>query len=293
MLKIKYRFSRIFAYNGCLPAYFRNAYPAGCPATLITDSNVAKYHLKHVSGILGRRLALRTIILPAGEKTKTLKTAERLYGMLLRANNGRPHLRTEPVIALGGGMTGDLAGFVAATYMRGTPLVQIPTSLIAQVDSSIGGKTAVNMPQGKNLVGTFYHPEAILIDPAFLKTLPEREFVSGFGEIIKYAAIKSPALFEFLRANRAKLLRRETAALLRVISACVRIKARIVEKDEKDTGGARAELNFGHTYGHAFETASGYGRFLHGEAVALGMLDRKSTRLNSSHNPASRMPSSA
>lgn len=272
MRTIKYRFSRILIRTNCIPEYFRNAYPAGCPATIITDSNVAKHHLKHISGILSHRLTLRTVVLPAGEKTKSLKTAEYLYGKLLRINNGKPHLRPEPIIAFGGGMIGDLAGFVAATYMRGTPLVQIPASLMAQVDSSIGGKTAINMPQGKNLVGAFYHPDAVLIDPAFLKTLPEREFISGFGEIIKYAVIESPALFEFLRVNREKLLRRDMSALLKVIFTCVNIKTRIVEMDEKDTSGIRAKLNFGHTYGHAFETASDYGRYLHGEAVALGML---------------------
>ncbi|MBI5359163.1 MAG: 3-dehydroquinate synthase [Planctomycetes bacterium] len=272
MRTLKYSFSRILIRTNCIPEYFRDAYPAGYPATLITDGNVAGHHLKHIAGILRPRLTLRTIVLPAGEKTKSLKTAGHLYEKLLRINNGKPHLRTEPIIAFGGGMIGDLAGFVAATYMRGTPLVQIPASLMAQVDSSVGGKTAVNMPQGKNLVGAFYHPDAILIDPVFLKTLPEREFVSGFGEIIKYAIIESPALFEFLRLNREKLLRRDTGTLLKVILACVKIKTRIVEKDEKDANGIRARLNFGHTYGHAFETASGYGRYLHGEAVALGML---------------------
>jgi 3-dehydroquinate synthase len=179
--------------------------------------------------------------------------------------------RSTMLIALGGGVIGDLAGFAAATYQRGMPLVQIPTTLLAQVDSSVGGKTAVNHPLGKNMIGAFYQPSAVIIDSATLSTLPDREYASGLAEVVKYGAIRSPELFAWLESNIEPLLRRDDAALAQAIHDSCRIKSEIVAADERETG-ARAILNFGHTFGHAIEVGTGYGAWLHGEAVAAGMV---------------------
>src|SRR5206468_3665989 len=179
--------------------------------------------------------------------------------------------RSTTLIALGGGVIGDLAGFAAATYQRGIPLIQVPTTLLAQVDSSVGGKTAVNHPLGKNMIGAFHQPRAVISDTATLFTLPDREYIAGIAEVIKCGAIRDLALFEWLEAHMDRLLARESEAVVHAVLESCRIKAEIVAADERETG-ARALLNFGHTFGHGIEAATGYGSWLHGEAVAAGMI---------------------
>jgi 3-dehydroquinate synthase len=201
------------------------------------------------------------------EPAKNLATVENLSRSLVRAGADRSSL----LIALGGGVVGDVAGFVAASYLRGISIVQIPTTLVAQVDSSIGGKTGVNLPEGKNLVGAFYPPMLVLVDPRALATLPAREFRGGLAEVIKYGVIADPQLFAFLESSMDRILRRDPSALLHIIRRSIEIKARVVSSDEKESG-RREILNFGHTFGHALESTTGYKRFQHGEAIAWGMM---------------------
>lgn len=208
-----------------------------------------------------------TILFDDSESLKRLATVEEIA----RALAGLGADRHATLVAVGGGVVGDVAGFVAATYLRGVRLVHVPTTLVAQVDSAIGGKTGVNLPEGKNLVGAFYPPKLVVADPDVLSTLAHREYRAGLYEVIKYGVIADAALFRFLERHMLALLRRDRAALEYVIPRCVRIKANVVGKDERESG-LRAILNFGHTLGHALETATGYRRFLHGEAVAWGML---------------------
>lgn len=207
------------------------------------------------------------ILISDGERHKTLQTVGRIYDALIRSNADR----ATTLIAVGGGVVGDVAGFAAATYLRGVPVVQVPTTLLAQVDSAIGGKVGVNHPMGKNLIGAFHQPIAVAVDPLLLKTLPRREFRAGLYEVVKYGVIASRALFERVDAQLPALFAREAAALMPVITESCRIKAEIVERDERETGPRRA-LNFGHTAGHALEAVTKYRRFRHGEAVAYGML---------------------
>lgn len=202
-----------------------------------------------------------------GEAAKNLRTVEKTSRSLVRAGADRKSL----LIAVGGGVTGDVAGFVAASYLRGVALVHLPTTLVAQVDSSVGGKTGVNLPEGKNLVGAFYPPKRVLVDPEALATLPDREYRGGLAEVIKYGVIADAKLFAFLEANMDVLLKRDTAALQHVIRRSIEIKADVVTRDEKESG-LRESLNFGHTFGHALESATRYTRFQHGEAVAWGMM---------------------
>jgi 3-dehydroquinate synthase len=204
--------------------------------------------------------------IPDREEAKSLSEAARLYDLAF----AHGLTRHTPVIALGGGVVGDLAGFVAATYLRGLPFIQIPTTLLAQVDSSIGGKVAVNHPQGKNIIGSFYQPELVLIDPALLNTLGRRELVSGLAEVIKYGVIADAEFFSWLEENLPRVLALEPEALIHVISTSCRIKAGVVQKDEKEEG-LRAILNLGHTIGHALEALTEYRIYRHGEAVAIGM----------------------
>jgi 3-dehydroquinate synthase len=209
----------------------------------------------------------KEVILPDGEEFKTIASAEMIFEALLRAKLDR----TSALIALGGGVVGDLAGFAASTYMRGIALIQIPTTLLAQVDSSVGGKTGVNHVFGKNMIGTFWQPRLVWVDIDTLATLPPRELLSGVAEIIKYGIIWNGALFDFLEKNSALVLGLDKDSLAHIIGRSCEIKADIVSRDERE-GGLRAILNFGHTIGHALETATGYTYFLHGEAVAIGML---------------------
>ncbi len=208
-----------------------------------------------------------TADLPDGERHKTLQAAADLYDQFVENRMGRDSF----VAALGGGVAGDVAGFAAATYMRGVPLIQIPTSLIAQVDSSVGGKTAVDHPKGKNLIGAFHQPKLVAIDVDTLKTLPAREYAAGIAEVMRYGVIASEGLFHTLETRMEDILRRDALLMTEIAAECCAIKARIVEQDERESG-LRATLNYGHTFGHALETVTGYKRFLHGEAVGVGMV---------------------
>jgi 3-dehydroquinate synthase len=207
------------------------------------------------------------IELPPGEATKSMEWAMRLYDHAIAMGLDRKSC----IIALGGGVIGDLAGFVAATYMRGVPFVQVPTTLLAQVDSSVGGKVAINHPQGKNLIGAFYQPNMVLIDPLTLNTLPQREWLSGMAEVIKYGIIADTDFFDVLSQENVASLSRNSAKIGEIIKRSCEIKAAVVNADEKETG-LRMILNFGHTIGHALESATGYTRYTHGEAVAIGMV---------------------
>jgi 3-dehydroquinate synthase len=220
-------------------------------------------------GRTGKRLArdAAPVLIPDGERAKTLRTAAALYDAFLT----RRLDRTGAVIAVGGGVVGDVAGFAAATYLRGVPLVQVPTTLLAQVDSSVGGKVGVNLAAGKNLVGAFHPPLLVVCDPDVLKTLPRREFRAGLYEVIKYGVIASRVLFDRVSASLDGLLAQDQQDLPDVIAECCRIKAHVVSQDERESGPRRV-LNFGHTVGHALEGLTGYRRFRHGEAVAYGML---------------------
>jgi 3-dehydroquinate synthase len=183
-----------------------------------------------------------------------------------------PADRQTLIVAVGGGVIGDLAGFVAATYNRGLPLLMVPTTLLAMVDSSVGGKVGINHPKGKNLIGAFHQPVGVWIDTGTLDTLPEREFRSGLAEVVKYGVVLDAEFFAFVEKNAVEILRRDSEAIRYVVERCCRLKADVVEKDEREETGLRAVLNFGHTFAHAFETVGGYGHWLHGEAVAAGMV---------------------
>ncbi len=237
---------------------------AGRRAAVISDETVATLHSESLLASLaesGCKPTLHTV--PAGESSKSMARAEELCRGMIRAG----HDRKSMVIALGGGVVGDLAGFVAAIFFRGLPFVQIPTTIVSQVDSSVGGKTGVNVPEGKNLLGAFHQPRLVLVDPATLRTLPDREFREGFAEAIKHAAIRDAAMLDELAA--LDVTSREVPAGL--IARNIAIKARVVEADEHETLGLRALLNFGHTIGHGIEAAVPYGQLLHGEAISLGM----------------------
>jgi 3-dehydroquinate synthase len=239
----------------------------GSLAFVVTDQN-AKAHADAAAASLrtaGFRTALT--VLPAGEPQKSLSVAEKLYDTLLAGGADRNTL----VVAVGGGVIGDLAGFVASTYARGLPLLIVPTTLLAMVDSSVGGKVAVNHPRAKNLIGTFHQPVGVWIDTATLATLPEREYRSGLAEVVKYGVILYVDFFGYVEANAESVLRRDGAAVREVVRWSCRLKANVVEKDERELTGLRAVLNYGHTFAHAIETAAEYGTWLHGEAVAAGM----------------------
>jgi 3-dehydroquinate synthase len=241
------------------------AHVRGRHALVVTNPTVgALYAAALVDGLAGH--ATDVVEIPDGEEHKTLAQAERIFAALARLKASRD----ATVVALGGGVIGDLAGFAAACWMRGVPCVQVPTSLLAMVDSSVGGKTAVNLPEGKNLVGAFHQPSAVLIDPATLATLPARELACGLAEVVKYGAIRDAFLDRLAGATRA-LLARDAAALTDAIATSCRHKAEVVARDERETG-ERALLNFGHTFAHAIETETGYGTVKHGEAVAIGMV---------------------
>jgi 3-dehydroquinate synthase len=236
--------------------------------TLITNPVVGQLYGQQVlSAFEQTGIALTLLEVPDGEEFKSLQVAAALYEKLLPMGLDR----RSPIVALGGGVIGDLAGYVAATFMRGLPLIQIPTSLLAQVDSSVGGKVGVNLPQAKNMVGAFYQPCFVLSDVSLLGTLPPPEFRAGLAEVVKYGVIVDKPFFEWLEANMADILDEREEALIHVVRTSCRIKAAIVEQDEKDEG-IRGVLNFGHTVGHALEAATGYRVFRHGEAVAIGMV---------------------
>ena len=211
--------------------------------------------------------SVEKITIPDGEQFKSQETLASIYDQLIAKRADR----STTIIALGGGVVGDLAGFAAASFQRGIPFIQIPTTLLAQVDSSVGGKTAINHPSGKNMIGAFYQPQAVFISLEMLRSLPDREFKAGLAEVVKYGAIMDEAFFIWLEDNMQSLLARDYAALGYAVEQCCLSKAKIVEADETESG-SRALLNFGHTFGHAIEAGLGYGKWLHGEAVAAGMM---------------------
>ena len=240
----------------------------GPRAAVVTNSVVAPLYLERLTRTLaaaGKQTI--PIVLPDGEEAKNWASLMQIFDVLLREKCDRK----TTVVALGGGVVGDMAGFAAATYMRGVPFVQVPTTLLAQVDSSVGGKTAINHPLGKNMIGAFYQPQAVLADTATLDTLPPRELAAGLAEVIKYGAIMDLPFFEWLENNIGRLNARDPAALAHAIRRSCELKAEVVRQDERE-GGLRAILNFGHTFGHAIEAGLGYGQWLHGEAVGCGMV---------------------
>ena len=235
---------------------------------IISDTNVARRYGKAAQQTLGRAGFDTTLVtVPAGETAKSLKTVQACYDELAAQRLERKSF----IVALGGGVVGDLAGFVAATYLRGIAFVQVPTTLLAQVDSSVGGKVGVNLKAGKNLVGAFYQPRLVLCDLDTLASLPKREFRAGLAEVIKYGIIYDSALFRRLERDLPKLLARDPQTLAAVVARCCEIKAEVVRQDETE-GGLRAILNFGHSVGHALEAISHYGRYLHGEAISIGQV---------------------
>ncbi|QOX78605.1 3-dehydroquinate synthase [Trichlorobacter lovleyi] len=237
-------------------------------AAVVTNPTVAPLYAGVVTGSLQQAGFTPVVIeIPDGEEFKTGATLNSVYDRLLEAGLDRRSF----IVALGGGVVGDLAGFAAATFLRGIPFVQVPTTLLAQVDSSVGGKTGIDHPLGKNLIGAFYQPHLVLSDVSTLKTLSERHYRAGLAEVIKYGAVLDAELFALLEAKVDGLLKRDPQLLGRVIARCCEIKAWVVEQDERE-GGLRAVLNYGHTLGHAFETLSGYRDLVHGEAVAIGMV---------------------
>ena len=244
-----------------------NAAKLGKRGVIITDTTVAPlYAGKLLAALSAGGFAVKVVTVPAGESSKSLRQANRL----LEKMPGFGLDRHSFVVGLGGGVAGDLAGFVAGTYLRGLAFVQVPTTLLAQVDSSVGGKTGVNLPQGKNLVGVFHQPRLVLADTGTLTTLTERELRAGFAEVIKTGAIYDVKFFGWLEKNNRRVLRREPAALAETVCRCCEVKAAVVGADERE-GGLRAILNFGHTLGHALEALADYTGLRHGEAIAIGM----------------------
>ena len=238
---------------------------AGRRALVVTNETVAPLYLDRVEQSL-QDIPHEAVVLPDGERHKTLDTVNRVFDRLLE---GR-HDRRTTLIALGGGVVGDITGFAAACYQRGVAFVQVPTTLLAQVDSSVGGKTGVNHPLGKNMIGAFHQPRAVVADTDTLATLPARELRAGIAEVIKYGLIRDPELFRWLETHMEGLLERDPALLAEAIERSCRNKAEVVAADERESG-QRALLNLGHTFGHAIETGLGYGAWLHGEAVGAGM----------------------
>ena len=240
----------------------------GRRAIVVTNEVVGPLYGGHLAATLaGQGIDAERIVIPDGEAHKDWQTLDRVFDALLRARADRRSV----LIALGGGVVGDLTGFAAATYQRGIDYIQVPTTLLAQVDSSVGGKTAINHLLGKNMVGAFHQPLAVIADTDTLATLPAREFAAGLAEIVKYGAICDLDFLAWLEINIEKLHAREPAALMYAIRRSCEIKARVVQEDERESG-VRAILNFGHTFGHAIESAAGYGAWLHGEAVGAGMV---------------------
>jgi 3-dehydroquinate synthase len=242
--------------------------PAATSALIVTNATIAPLYLQRLKHALqGRFKHLHQVILPDGEEHKNWQSLNLIFDALLSNECDRKTV----LFALGGGVVGDMTGFAAASFMRGVPFVQIPTTLLAQVDSSVGGKTAINHPMGKNMIGAFYQPLKVVCDLDTLQTLPTRELSAGLGEVIKYGPIIDMAFFDWIEANLGALLTRDRAALAHAVRRSCEIKAAVVAQDERESG-LRAILNFGHTFGHAIETGLGYGQWLHGEAVGCGMV---------------------
>ncbi|MCK5897819.1 MAG: 3-dehydroquinate synthase, partial [Methylococcales bacterium] len=241
-----------------------NKYISSKQVVVVTNTTVAALYLERLKTLLSA-YQLECVILPDGEEYKTLNYVEKIWADLLEAKFNR----NATLITLGGGVVGDMGGFAAACYQRGIPFIQIPTTLLAQVDSSVGGKTGVNHALGKNMIGAFYQPQAVLIDISVLKTLENRQLSAGIAEVIKYGLIRDLEFFEWIEQNIKRLLEKDESALSFAIERSCLNKAEIVAEDEHESG-IRAILNLGHTFGHAIETGMGYGQYLHGEAVAIG-----------------------
>lgn len=239
----------------------------GSQVVIVSNETVAPLYVDRVRAALGKRELVTDVVLPDGEQYKTLDTLSVIFDRVMEDR----HNRTTTFVAVGGGVVGDVTGFAAACYQRGVNFIQVPTTLLAQVDSSVGGKTAVNHPLGKNMIGAFYQPAAVLIDIDTLKSLPARELSAGLAEVVKYGLIRDEPFYRWLQEHMPNLLAREDAALAEIIERSCATKAQVVAEDERE-GGIRAILNLGHTFGHAIETAQGYGEWLHGEAVAAGMV---------------------
>jgi 3-dehydroquinate synthase len=245
---------------------FLSPHVGGKQVLVVTNDRIAPLYLPQaVAAFEGKETAI--VVLPDGERYKTMATLGTIFDALIDCRFDRG----VTLAALGGGVIGDLTGFAAASYQRGVDFIQIPTTLLAQVDSSVGGKTGVNHPRGKNMIGAFHQPQCVLADTATLETLPERELRAGLAEVIKYGLIADATFFSWLEANMAALLRREPEALAVAIERCCQLKAQVVAADERERSGTRALLNLGHTFGHAIEAAQNYEGLLHGEAVAVGM----------------------
>tara|TARA_B100000900_G_scaffold142990_1_gene121233 strand:- start:6 stop:1088 length:1083 start_codon:yes stop_codon:yes gene_type:complete len=251
--------------NNIINKFDLSKYVANKDVLIISNITIGKIYIKQTKGLF-KKFNVNTLMLPDGEKYKNKDTLNRIYNFLIK----NKYDRSVTLVALGGGVIGDLVAYAADTFMRGVPLIQIPTTLLAQVDSSIGGKCGINHELGKNLIGSFKHPNLVLIDIAVLKTLPEREFKAGMAEVIKYGLIKDKKFFSFLNKNNKNILNLSSKYLLKMITTCVQSKTNIVKEDELE-GGIRALLNFGHTFGHAIEASKNYKGILHGEAVSIGM----------------------
>jgi 3-dehydroquinate synthase len=261
----------VFVGYGLLDKLGEKMKEAGLSGTtiIISDRNVFTIYGGKVEEVLNDAgFAVNSFVVPAGEETKSMEFAIEIYDFLVEHRTERDDV----IVALGGGVVGDLAGFVAATFLRGVPWVQVPTSLVAMVDASIGGKVGVNRPEGKNLIGAFYQPGLVLADPQMLTTLPRRELTSGWAEVIKHGLILDEDLIQFLEADADGLTKLEAALVTKAIARSAAIKAEVVSQDEKEREGKRTVLNYGHTIGHGLEAAAQYRRFLHGEAVAIGMM---------------------
>ena len=245
---------------------------SSCPtkhAVVVTDENVEQPHAMNVAKSL-QEVGIQTdlVVLPSGESTKSIEVAEQLWKKCLDVEVNRKSV----IVAVGGGVIGDLAGFIAATYARGLRFLQIPTTLLAQVDSSVGGKVGINLPDAKNMVGAFWQPAGVLIDTATLDTLPAREYRAGLAEVVKYGVILDEEFFEYLERNESDINQRKPSVLIDIVERSCQLKAKIVSEDEREESGLRAVLNYGHTFAHALESATGYRELLHGEAVSIGML---------------------
>jgi len=249
-----------------LPQLLDDERLGGAPCIIVSSPIVWELHGKRLARLL-KAHARQPILVPDGERSKTLQTVGRIYEALIKAHADRSTV----IVALGGGVIGDMVGFAAATYLRGVRLVQVPTTVMAQVDSAVGGKVGVNHALGKNLIGAFHPPRLVVADPLVLATLPRREFRAGLYEVIKYGVIAAPLLLERIHAHRAALFNHDAEELEPLVAASCRIKAEVVSQDEHESG-LRRTLNFGHTVGHALEAATDYRRFRHGEAVAYGMM---------------------
>lgn len=253
---------------------------AGCPdflaersnsshVVIVTDSNVDELYADAVGDRFTESgMEVQVMVIDAGESSKNADVAIDLWETMLAEGADRGSV----VVAVGGGVVGDLAGFVAATFARGVPFLQIPTTLLAQVDSSVGGKVGINLPEAKNIVGAFWQPIGVMIDVDVLETLPPNEFAAGMAEVVKYGVILDAAFFEYLEQHVGEIQSRDKQALAYIVERCCRLKADVVQADEREESGLRAVLNYGHTFGHAFEAATEYGKLLHGEAVAMGMV---------------------